>query len=560
MSTIESLQEEIKKINQRLSSLEQAFASKDKSKTKTLDAIQIPDRVTIPDRVSEFKAPVQESKVSSGSLAAVQGTSQALAIVAVLCFILAGGFIVKLAIDSGWLTAFRQWSLFTLLGFGLISVGRFAKTLDQGYRGYLSAAGSILLYASAYTSSAYFHLVTPLASVFLGLAATGICLHLFSYHKTQFFAVIAIVGTYLSPFLLGVSERGWDISAGFFILWAILFSWFAIHYKERVVTLLASYFSFAVYAFLNLSLSEPSEISFVLLVLLIQFLIFAFGVFRHSQIHQVQLTSFESWSYFPILCFYYGISYYFLNKILGEWTPWMALGFGTAVLILYQSTAKKLEIKNKLNSNEMIYAFFSLVVIQTGYLQLLPESGKPWLLAILILISYLGQQKQSLPQVARVFKFFGFLIAGIEYLRLSWSLLESFSLNNLIASLATLAVGFLYYLNHFKKIKDYNYIFLCLVHVLAVVTLYRLAFDFGSLAVSAAWGLYAGIILGFGFKQMDIYLAKSSLLVLILSALKALIYDASAAPTGLRIVCLLLTGALLYVAGYTFKKISDWKV
>jgi len=555
MNTIESLQEEIKKLNQRLSSLEQSFASQMGIKPKSLDNLQLPDRVT------EFKIPKQENKVTaSAQTSSIQGASQALAVVAVLCFILAGGFIVKLAVDSGWLTAFRQWSLLTIFGLVLAATGRFTKKIDLSYRSYLSVTGTILLYASAYTSSAYFQLVSPLNSVLFGTVATAVCLHLFSYHRTQFFAVIAIVGTYMSPFLLGVAQRGWDISAGFFILWAILFSWFAVHYKERTVTLLASYFGLAVYTFLNLSITDSTEISFVLLVLMFQFLIFAFGVFRHSKIHKINLTSIESWSYFPILCFYYGISYYFLNKLLGDWTTWIALGFAFAVLVLYQTTTKKIEIQNKLNSNEMIYAFFCLVLIQAGYLQLLPETSKPWLLAILILVSYLSQQKQDLPQVSRVFKFFGLLIGIIEYLRLSWSLFESFSLNNLIASFSALGVGFFYYLNRLQKFKEYNYIFLCLVHILAAITLYRMAYDFGSLAVSAVWALYAGVILGYGFKKMDIYLAKSSLLVLILSALKALLYDAASAPTGLRIICLLLTGVLLYGAGYLFKKISHWKV
>jgi uncharacterized membrane protein len=53
-------------------------------------------------------------------------------------------------------------------------------------------------------------------------------------------------------------------------------------------------------------------------------------------------------------------------------------------------------------------------------------------------------------------------------------------------------------------------------------------------------------------------LAKSSLVVLLITALKALIYDASQAASIVRIGSLLLTGVVLYGAGLLFKQIKDW--
>ena len=52
---------------------------------------------------------------------------------------------------------------------------------------------------------------------------------------------------------------------------------------------------------------------------------------------------------------------------------------------------------------------------------------------------------------------------------------------------------------------------------------------------------------------------KSAMLVLGFAAGKALLYDAASAPTTIRILCLLLTGAALYGSGFLIRKISGWK-
>ena len=46
-----------------------------------------------------------------------------LGIVASICFVFAAAFIIKLSIDSGWLTPERQIGLAVLLGMGLIAAG-----------------------------------------------------------------------------------------------------------------------------------------------------------------------------------------------------------------------------------------------------------------------------------------------------------------------------------------------------------------------------------------------------------------------------------------------------
>jgi hypothetical protein len=96
-------------------------------------------------------------------------------------------------------------------------------------------------------------------------------------------------------------------------------------------------------------------------------------------------------------------------------------------------------------------------------------------------------------------------------------------------------------------------------HLLAVLGLYRLTKDAGSLEVSVSWLVYAVAVITYAFSRKDETLARSAVFVLAFAAGKALLYDAANAPTVVRIVCLLLTGAALYGSGFFLRKIAGWK-
>ncbi len=76
--------------------------------------------------------------------------------------------------------------------------------------------------------------------------------------------------------------------------------------------------------------------------------------------------------------------------------------------------------------------------------------------------------------------------------------------------------------------------------------------------MSASWLIYAVAVMVLAFARRDEVMAKSALIVLALAAGKALLYDAAAAPTVVRILCLLLTGVVLYGCGLLMRRIGSW--
>jgi uncharacterized membrane protein len=477
-----------------------------------------------------------------------------LPILAVICFFLAGIFIVRLTIESGWLTPVRQWGLLCLFGIALVSCSLFFSKIEKSYRSYMGGAGVIVLYLAAYSSYLYFGMFDAMTGVVLGGVVSLLCFYLFNYFRSELFVVICTVGTYISPILLNKEVDLIYLSA-FFLIWAAIFSRMAIYFKARTLTLLASYLGLGIFAFLNMRLPDPEIILNVIIIQSMQFMIYAGGVYYYSLRNNTYLSKSEAIAYLPILLFFYGTIYYFLNLYNPAIAPWISLGFAGFIYLLYWSARQK---NINLESDTLVQSFFSVVLFHSGYIQLIPAEGKPWLLPLIILAIYVSEQKNSTSKLALPLRIMFMAISGIEFFNLCFKLIAEANTKNVLPAIFTIVLGLFYYLKGAKVVKNKEGLFLSLLHIISILSLYRLAYDFGSLAVTGAWALYSIVILVFGYIKRNSIVAKSSLIVLLVATFKALIYDASQTSSGNRIGSLILTGLVLYGAGYLFQKINKW--
>jgi hypothetical protein len=482
-------------------------------------------------------------------------STQWLPLIAVICFVLSGVFIIRLALESGWLTTERQWGLLTCLGLLLVSAGRWLNLMDQNYRSYLSAAGCIVLYMSAFSSSLYFDILSPTLSLLASVFVSGITLSLFHFHKTELFSVIASIGTYLSPLLIG-SKEDLLFHAGFFVVWSGVFATMADYLNTRVLSVVSSYLALGIFTILHHNVSDSSQLIIVIAVQILQFSLFTGGVYHHSLRTKSPMSKELSMAYLPVLLFFYGTTYFFLNKLNPDLAPWISLVFAAIVYGLYRDAKKWVPL---IQSENLVYGFLAVVIFHSGYMQILPEASKPWLLPLFILGDYLSRQRQAFPRLSPILKGFFALIGGIEFLSLCTNLITRSTLATVFPSVATITIGAFYYFKGRRWIADQTMILLYGLQLLTLLALYRVAYDWGSVAVTMAWGSYSLIILTIGYQSRDSALARSSLLVLLFTSLKALLYDASQAPSIVRIGSLLITGIILYVAGALFKRIKAWE-
>lgn len=541
-----NIEEKFAQLDSRLSKIENQLNIK--SQTKPADIWSQPAVVPKPQPI--FKPAATSPQTSSGNW---------LGIVAIICFVLAAGFIIKLSIDSGWLTPERQIGLAALLGLSLIGAGFALLKSDREYASLLPGAGIIVLYITAFAAHRYYQLIPfELAIGFVSLIS-GLSILCYNAIKHDVYAITASIGAYVSPVLLGLNS-GADFSLYYYLACSVAFTSISIWLQSRTLTLISAYLAILMSAFVGLELQQDKLVA---VILIIHFMIFSFGTYLYSLQNNTPMNESEAQSFLPALLIFYAAEYYFLNRIQPELAPWISLFFAGFLLTLYFSA--KRYFPDNLGSQSVVLAFATIVCFHSAYLELLPTKARSWLFVAIMLGVAFSPRNFSTPKQGSPYfiPILGVLaILANEYITMIFHLLGNPRLPLLAVSFAAIASIWAVIVtlgNTFTEEKKYGQALLSAAHLLAVLALYRIATDTGSLAVSASWLFYALFVMLFAFHRKDELMAKSALFVLGFAAGKALLYDASSAPTIVRILCLLLTGAVLYGCGLLMRRIDGWK-
>ncbi len=521
-----------------------------------------PSPTPIQPKVPPMNEPIvhfEESSTSSDS-------SRLLGIIGIFCFVLAAGFLVKLAIDSGWLTPARQIMAAALLGLSLIVAGLKLRHRDQSYFSLLPAAGVIILYLTAVAGNRLYDLYSPSFTIALMSCVSVLSVFLFAKLRTEAYVAVATVGTYGSVYLLP-EYLDPALFTTYFLIWDITFAVLAVSLESRAMLMLASYFSLGVFQS-TIELHRTGEnIPFVIGVQLVQFLIFSTSLIFYAKRNKA-LTRNESWLFFPILLFFYGIEYSLLHRIAPDTTPWIAIAFGGLVYGLYASAQKQVH-DQVLHSGEMIYVFLAIVTFHALYLGVLPSVAQIWIGPLLLV--GLGLAHSSL-NFQRHWGIYGvvLLIGIISYLRsligdrtIGWEAI--IGLNLLFSAL--LLGGYGNFSN--KSEQEWSAICLSFAHLQLLVGTYRLigfladkeilTRDVKSFVISSIWGILGIGVLLWAKSKKDVTLARSALFILGVACAKLFLYDVSIAAPLVRVFCFLITGAVLYFGGYILRKVNQWR-
>jgi uncharacterized membrane protein len=488
-----------------------------------------------------------------------------LGIVGVLCILLGGAFLIRLAINEGWLTPARQWGAIFITSFGLMGVALYLRKLDQAYAGLLAGAGVVMGYFASYSGTAIFGLFPSEISLILavGVSVCSILLHV--QFKHEFFSVIAVMGTYLTPPLLGFSGASQEFLIGYFLLWTAAFSFLAYKLNSIATLLSLGYFSVGIFSLVADLTSQPFHAGTILTVQTIQVASVIASLSMMAKQNERRLSQLEAWLFFPLLLFFYGIQYKYVAVLNSELAPWIALGMSAAIYIAHYLVTQNFNEK-VLHSTRVVNSFLALVIFHAGYLKICLEyfSNYLFLLAPLGLsLFYLNQLRSTPFKLHLTFKIVAIGVFGIELLRQFFDILlrgPTADLKVVIATyfniVTTLAI---LRLLKAKKIMDFDsyQALLFVVHFITAVVMFRTIDAEHSIVITTALGGYGVALLIVGFVAKDIQFAKSSAAVLVFVGIKALLFDSSGAHDLVRVLCLMLTGGLLYGAGFFLRKVEQ---
>lgn len=487
-----------------------------------------------------------------------------LGVTAVFCFVLAAGFIIKLSIESGWLTHEKQIGLAILFGFALIAAGLATAERDREYSSLLPGAGVIVLYLAVFAAHRFYSMIPFEQAMVLVSAVSGLCIWLYTRIREDVYPVTAAIGSYLAPVIMGLGSFT-VFTVYYYLLCSLAFATISVWVQSRALTLVASCLAIVMTAFIGLGLDRDILIASMLAV---NFLVFSTGTYLYTMVAGTPLTEKEANWFFPALVIFYAMEYHYLHRIQPDLAPWLSLGFAAFLIGLYLSV-KKWFPEGGIASGPMIVAFAAIVCFHSFYLEILPDDIRPWLFVAIALVAAVygvsfavgagAPDIRNSLYIIPVVAVFGIL--AIEYVGMAWHLLSGKETGWLAVSMWSVGSLWVFIFSRGAEVKEREGYVLLLssAHLLAILAFYRLTTDISSLAVSASWLVYAVAVITFAFNRKDEAMAKSATFVLGFAAGKALLYDAASAPTVVRITCLMLTGAVLYGAGFFFRMISAWK-
>ncbi len=502
--------------------------------------------------------PRHTARPASSSTPAIPPTPTATAILgwgSMAALILAASYLIRLAITVGWLTPVRQVVLAALFGLVLIFIGFTVKAKHPRYASFLPGAGLVILFLADYGGHLYYSLITPLQATIGVVLICGVALVLGRVFEGEFYPLVAVIGSYSAPVLLTTFHQNPLDLAIYFSAWSVLYCWYAIKVERRQVYLLAAYLALIVFDYAWRD-GNPTQWHAAVTFQLLQFLLFTGATAIFSVVHQAPLEMRSVKSHLPVLLIFYFLQYTILREHLPTWAPWIAC---SSLVVLLSAYALARAYSVSASAGRLIIAAYAAVVmLHAGYLELLPDRLRLWVgLGLIVLMAgYASLHSEHAinwwPVFAAAIMIF---LINDGRLLLEWEVQEVPGYKFLIPLYAiALYVGY-GLLQSQRDLALYSPWLLYMGHANTMAGAGQLFH--GRLAISLIWALLAMATLLVAIRLSNKSLGQSALFVFGAFGIKVWLFDLSGADSLVRIGCLLVLGASLYVGGLLYQKMVE---
>lgn len=471
-----------------------------------------------------------------------------------VALVLAAAYLIRLAVESGWLTPPRQVAFAAISGLLMIAAGFFLRGINRAYAGLLPAGGIAILFLSIYGAHLFYGFMPATQATASVVAVCVLSLWLCRAFESDLYALFAVAGSYSAPVLVNGVPSIADLVI-YFSAWGVVFSAFSVRHGRRLVYLLALYLALIVFDYVWRR-HAPGEWAAALAYQAIQFAIFGAATVVFSIRNKSPLDTAAAWGHLPALLIFYFLEYILLKKNLPDLAPWIAVGSGFAVAGLYGIARATLQ--RPLPGGEfLVWAYVALVLFHAGYLEQVPDHWAPWVAFValpVIAIATLRGGEGIGPRWPV------WLAAAVVFLINYLKVVFDVDLSGVparpwlaVAYAAQLYLG--YYLVRERETQAFfKGVLLYAGHISAMAA--ALHWIDERIVESAAWGVIALACLGISLWQRDKLVGQSSLLVFGAAAVKVMLYDLGDASPMARIVSLVVLGVTFYVGGLLYQKLQ----
>lgn len=474
----------------------------------------------------------------------------------VAALVLATAYLIRLAIDSGWLTPVRQVGIAGVFGVGLIATGLLLRDSLRRYGSLLPAGGIAVLFLTVYGAHLYHKLIGPIpATVGIIVICLG-ALALREHYKNELYTFFAVVGSFTGPYFLhALAARPLDLVI-YFAAWDLLFCAYSIRAGWRSVYLLSAYLAFTVFD-ATWRTAELTDWIWAAGFQAFQLVLFCASTIAFSIKHRTPLKEHEAVLHLPPLLFFYATEYGILDRHIPEAAPWLALA-SVAILALGYVIARS-QLGDEARAGEQIIATYAAIVLfHAGYIDLVPEewgafTGLVAAFALAVVAFKQGTWLKRFWPLSAGAAIVAFL--GYARLALDLNLERVIAWRVLIPAYAAILYAAYWMLRNREKPGLGPLASLYFGHLIVMAG--AIHFSDSRFVVSIVWGLLAVAALIVSMTTGDRRLGRSSLLVFAAFAAKVLLFDLSGTSTLVRIGCLVVLGVTMYVGGLLYQKIDQ---
>lgn len=471
-----------------------------------------------------------------------------------LAFLLAAAYVIRLGIDSGWLTPVVQVSAVVAGGIVLIGAGFGLRGSWDRYAGYLPACGVVMLFLAIYGAHLHYELIGVKAAGLFVVAVCALSLWLCRAFDSDLYALFAVAGSYSAPFLLASATGSITDLVVYYSAWGVVFSVYAIWHGRRLIYLLAAYLALAGFdGIWHVHASDQWVAALVFQA--VQFVIFGVATAWFSVRRREPMDTVTAAMHLPALLLFYALQYYVLDRHLPALAPWIAFASLAAVGLLYWGARRYLR-RPLPGGAFLLWCYLSLVLFHAGYVEALPNEMAPWVMFVIAPVAlWVNRVRADASPGRYVFLTVVALVFAVNYLRV----LVGFMLDPvpghaiLPVTYAALLYGGYYLVAGQPGLREVKLLLVYAGHIMLMSAAVRML-DV-RIIQSTAWGLLALACLGLSMWKNDRMLAQSSLLVFGATAGKVLLYDLSGSPPLARIISLVVLGLTFYVGGMLYQKL-----
>jgi uncharacterized membrane protein len=471
-----------------------------------------------------------------------------------LALVLAAAYLIRLAINAGWLTPRVQVTAAALFGFVLIGAGFALKGASHRYAGLLPAAGVAILFLSVYGAHLLYHLTSEHEATVAVIVVCGISLGLCASFDSDLYALFAVAASYSAPFLIAYGSGSFGDLALYYSAWSLTFTIFAVLRGRRLIYLVALYVALLGFDALarRQSLDWPTLLEFQTL----QFTIFAVGAAAFSIRWRAPMDLTAGLTHLPALLLFYGLQYVVLRTHLPQAAPWIAIGSLLAFAVL-GAVARLALGRSAAGAQLLLGSYAALVLFHAGYLELLPSSAAPWVALGVLVVALLIRSRWALAG------------AGLWALLLAVGAVFILNLLRVLTGAEVYRVpghqvlGVLYaamlYAGYAltrgeERLQALRAILLYAGHLTALSAAVQHIDE--PILQSLVWGLLALGSMAVSVGRRDRLVGQSALVLFAATAVKVMLYDLHGAAPLARIVSLFVLGVAFYAGGLLYQRLA----